>query len=442
MQNQFFELAELVRARLQGDEGFLASFAGEESQFVRFNRSAVRQAGAVAQRYFTLEMFKGKRHASQTITLTGAEDSAPDSAQVIAAVATLRDVLADAAEDPHFLINETPQSTSRELPNALPREDEAVGAILEAGKGHDLVGFYAAGPIHHGFANSYGQRNWDTVHAFTADMSFYLQSDKAVKMDYAGTAWDPMVFRTKAQSARARLEVLARPSKTIAPGGTRVYLSPAAMEEIMSILSWGSFGLAAARTATSPLIRLIEGSAGLSPKVTLAENAAEGLAPRFQGEGFVKPESVALITKGAYAGALASPRSAAEFNVTPNGADGGEAPASLDMAAGDLAEADILRTLGTGVYVGNLWYLNYSDRNACRLTGMTRFATFWVDGGEIVAPLNVMRFDDTIYRMLGGNLVALTAARDLRVSTDTYSARSTSSMRLPGAIVDDLRLTL
>ena len=123
-------------------------------------------------------------------------------------------------------------------------------------------------------------------------------------------------------------------------------------------------------------------------------------------------------------------------------ADAGEAPLALDMAAGDLAEKDVLGTLGTGVYVGNLWYLNYSDRNACRLTGMTRFATFWVEDGEIVAPLNVMRFDDTLYRMLGKNLVALTADRDLRISSDTYEARSTDSMRLPGAIIDDLRLTL
>ena len=54
--------------------------------------------------------------------------------------------------------------------------------------------------------------------------------------------------------------------------------------------------------------------------------------------------------------------------------------------------------MGTGVYIGNLGYLNYSDRTAGRMTGMTRFATFWVEDGQVVAPLNVMRFDDTILR--------------------------------------------
>ena len=38
-------------------------------------------------------------------------------------------------------------------------------------------------------------------------------------------------------------------------------------------------------------------------------------------------------------------------------------PESLDLAAGDLARADVLKTLDRGIYVGNLWYLNFSDRS-------------------------------------------------------------------------------
>ena len=73
---------------------------------------------------------------------------------------------------------------------------------------------------------------------------------------------------------------------------------------------------------------------------------------------------------------------------------------------------------------------------------MTRFATFWVENGEIKAPLNVMRFDETAYRVLGENLVALTAERDLILDADTYSQRSTCSGRLPGALVEDFTFTL
>jgi predicted Zn-dependent protease len=73
---------------------------------------------------------------------------------------------------------------------------------------------------------------------------------------------------------------------------------------------------------------------------------------------------------------------------------------------------------------------------------MTRFATFWVEGGRIVAPVNVMRFDDSIYRMLGENLVDLTSERELLPDASTYEERSTGSSRLPGALLRALRFTL
>lgn len=427
-------------AEIRGDEGFLARFSGEVSDFVRFNRSAVRQAGAVEQRYLTVVLFRGRRHASVTLTLTG--DGGEDRARSRTAIGTLRDILVDTPEDPHFLINTKCQSITRILPAVSAAPEEGVDAVLRAGDGHDMVGFYATGPIHRGFANSFGQRNWDTVQAFNIDLSFYLRADKAVKMAHAGTTWNAAAFAAKAESAKARLAVLTRPAKTIAPGAYRVFLAPAAMEDIMGMMSWGGFGLAAHRSATTPLIKMVKQGVTLNAAVTLTENSAEGLAPNFQNQGFIKPPTVTLIAGGVYRNCLISPRSAAEFGETQNGADGFEAPQALDMAAGTLESAEVLKTLSTGIYVGNLWYLNYSDRNACRLTGMTRFATFWVEDGEIVAPLNVMRFDDTMYRMLGQNLAGLTADRDLLLSTDTYEARSTRSMRLPGAIIDDLRMTL
>ena len=76
--------------------------------------------------------------------------------------------------------------------------------------------------------------------------------------------------------------------------------------------------------------------------------------------------------------------------------------------------------LGTGLFVGNLWYTNFSDRAACRTTGMTRFATFWIDEGEIVAPVNVLRFDDTAYHLLGDKLEGLTDEAEVLLDASTY----------------------
>jgi predicted Zn-dependent protease len=177
--------------------------------------------------------------------------------------------------------------------------------------------------------------------------------------------------------------------------------------------------------------------------VYLSENTGEGLTPAFQADGFIRPNRVDLIRAGKNHDALVSPRSAREYGLTANGAESNdESPQSLDMAAGDLAQSDVLSRLDNGLYINNLWYLNYSDRMNCRLTGMTRFATFVVEGGKIVAPCNVMRFDDSMYRALGTELEALTAEREFLPSTMTYRERQTSSQRFPGALVRDFKLTL
>jgi len=144
---------------------------------------------------------------------------------------------------------------------------------------------------------------------------------------------------------------------------------------------------------------------------------------------------VPLIAAGKLVGSLVSPRTAREFGLPENGANGAEMPESLAMGGGTLAADDALAALDTGLAVGNLHYLNYSDRPACRITGMTRFATFWVENGKVVAPVDVLRFDDTVYRMLGANLEALTAETEFILDAGTYQSRQLASVRLPGALV-------
>jgi len=437
MREAFYELVDKLSRQLRGHEVLLARFSGEQSDFVRFNHSLIRQGGHVEQRRVELELIDGGRHVSGTCTLSGVADE--DGARGRNMLEGLRDCVASVPEDPYLLYSTEPANTTQIGENRLPDSGSMVEAVLEAGKGLDLVGILAAGGIYAGFGNSLGQRNWFATHSFDLSWCYYLAKDKAVKANYAGFEWDPATFERKAREARQQLAILAGPPKTISPGEYRVYLAPAALAEVMRLLCWGGFGLKAHRTKTSSLLKMTEGNHALAPGVTMRENTAQGLSPNFYTGGFLRPPCVAVIENGLFKTALASPRSAKEYSVEPNGT---EAPDSLDMAAGEIPFADVLQRLSAGVYVNTLWYMNYSDRPACRMTGMTRFATFWVENGQIVAPLNVMRFDETIYRMLGGNLIGLTCERDLLPDEHTYGGRSTGSMRLPGALIDKFAFTL
>jgi len=188
------------------------------------------------------------------------------------------------------------------------------------------------------------------------------------------------------------------------------------------------------------LIQMLEQGRTLASSISLSENHARGLAPIFSSDGFIKPDQVQLINSGAYQDCLVSSRSAMEYDSVTNAES--EYPGALDLAAGELPGEEILKELDTGLYINNLWYLNFSDRNACQLTGMTRFACFWVENGEIQAPVDVMRFDDSVYDLLGTNLLGLTEDRELILDSSSYGQRSNRSIELPGVLVKELRLTL
>lgn len=438
MQDYFYQLADELTACCTGGEVLLLGVSGEDSDFVRFNKSLVRQAGAVTQRYLSLELIDGNRHVREILTLCGKkEDDLSRAKQVLA---TLREQLPLIPADPYLLYATEVNHSQQIGENRLGSTEDCLAAILEAGKGKDLVGVFAQGGVYAGFANSLGQRNWFISHSFHFEWCLYDHGDKAVKTSYAGFEWSRDAFARKVADATEQLDVLAQPAKTIDPGAYRVYFAPTALAEFVGMLSWGGFSLKSHRTKTTPLLRMIEAGATMHESVSLAENTREGLAPNFTSAGYVKPDRVELIRAGRYANCLVSPRSAKEYNQTVN-ADG-EAPRSLDVASGGLADDDILPTLGEGIYANQLWYLNYSDMPAGRITGMTRFATFWVEGGKIVAPLNVMRFDETVFNALGANLVALTRRRDFLPSSETYEQRSVSSSRVPGAVIRDFRFTL
>ena len=86
--------------------------------------------------------------------------------------------------------------------------------------------------------------------------------------------------------------------------------------------------------------------------------------------------------------------------------------------------------------------LLYNFKDAARLQKI-RFALFKLGvSGRIVAPVDVLRFDDTIYRMLGANLEALTRETELLLAPDTYRSRQLASTRVPGALVRELAFTL
>src|SRR5256714_10012930 len=156
MQDYFYTLADTITAVLQGDEVFTCTFRGEASDFIRFNRSAVRQAGSVAQRFLSVDLICGQRHAAADVALAG--DLQEDRAHLAQVMAELREQLPYLPADPHLLYATDVQSSVQQGENRLPDSATAVAAGLEAGGGRGLVGVFVAGGIYAGFAKPLRQR--------------------------------------------------------------------------------------------------------------------------------------------------------------------------------------------------------------------------------------------------------------------------------------------
>ena len=438
METYFRELSGKLCAALPAGEVLLLNYQGEASDFVRLNHNKIRQAGHVRQQALHLDLISNGRETAAALQLSGRPDA--DLRQAQGLLGRLREQLPLLPADPHLNYASEVHNTRHQDENPLPAPDEALETLMDAAHGLDLVGVWAGGEMSHGFANSLGQFNWHSSYSFNLDWSIYRAGDKAVKQNYAGLAWDADLLARKILQARDTLKLLGQRPKRLRPGKYRVFLTPSALNELMDMVSWGGFGLKRHRTAQTPLLRMVREGVRLHKDITISENHAAGLTPCFTRAGFIKPDKVTLILAGAYHGCLANRRSAREYDTAVNCAT--EHPQSLEIGGGRLQQNDVFTALDTGLYISNLWYCNFSDRNHCRITGMTRFACLWVEQGRAVAPVNVMRFDESIYHILGDRLEGLTREYEHIVDSSSYEWRSDASARLPGVLVNDFTFTL
>jgi predicted Zn-dependent protease len=425
-----------VSGLTQPDEVWLLNYRGEESDFARLSRNRIRQAGHVAQHQCHLKLIQGRRQVEGSSMLT----QAGDGEGIAELLRRLRDQLRLSADDPHLLYATEIQDSEEIRPIALPEPEAALAALIGAASGLDLVGLWASGPCYRGFANSLGQRNWYASGSFNLDVSMQREGGQPVKLSYAGQSWAEEAITERFHEARLHLDLLATPPKALPPGRYRAYLAPHALAELLGLLGWDGLGLKSHRTLQTPLLQMVREGRRLHPAITLLEDHGRGLTPRFTKAGFLKPERVVLIEQGVYRDCLVDERSAAEYGVAVNAEV--EAPCSLCLDGGSVLASEVSARVDSGLYISHLWYCNYSDRMRCRMTATTRFGCLWVEGGRPLAPIPTLRFDESLYHLLGDGLIGLTDAQELIQDPGTYGWRSTSSMRLPGALVEDVSFTM
>lgn len=436
----FDQLGQALRSHLQPDQHFTLQLLGEQSQFIRFNRAKVRQTGWVQDGQLHLTLMQAGRVGYRGFPFTGVFDS--DWQQALTAFMELQQEVPLLPEDP-YLVLPAGQARSREIHQGkLLTPQESAIAILSEVSGLDFTGIYAAGSLVRGYADSAGQQHWFATDLFSLDYSLFTATGQSVKGTFAGSEWHPQDYAAKLSESKQQLERLSRPTKGLPKGQYRTYLAPSAVADLINMFSWGGVSEAAMQRGGSALALLQRKEKSLSPQFHLSETFQRGLVPRFNELGEIAPVELPIIQAGKLVNTLVSSRTAKEYGIPANGAAAGEYLRSPELAPGSLPALAILTALETGLYVSNLHYLNWSDRPTGRITGMTRYACFWVEQGEIVAPIENLRFDESLYRCFGDQLIALTTTQEYIPEVGTYNHRQLGGVWTPGALVEDFTYTL
>jgi predicted Zn-dependent protease len=440
MENIFNIISENMFTLLNKEEYLTLSFSSESTQFIRFSQSKIRQTGLVDDATLELELIHNNRTCGESFTLSGDTDADIQSATDI--LSNLRMEIVQLPEDPYIVLPEN-NGSSRDIHTGnLLSVESAADALTPAMQSVDLAGIWSSGKIYRGNTNSLGQKHWFSTETFSLDYSLITADEKMVKATFAGSEWNQSDYESFMAKSIKKLEFMKRKAIKVKPGEYRTFIASPGVRDILDMFSWNGLSEASIQQGQSSFGKMRNENSKLSPCFSLNEDFRSGSVPRFNDNGEVAPDVLNLVNGGLLENTLINSRTAKEYNVVSNNAGGGEGVRAPYMAEGELSEADVLKKIGTGLYLGNLHYLNWSDCIGGRITGMTRYACFWVENGEIVAPIENMRFDDSFYNFFGENLEAVSDKVEFNPEVGTYESRSLGGTHCPGVLLSSFSLTL
>ena len=440
MEHYFKAISSYIISKKEVSEEVTITMSGEKTQFVRFNQSKIRQGSDIHQLNLSIAIQKDEKEYSYDFTITG--NATMDNSKVDDIYKICRSRMETMAKAVFFVPFKNNGTSSISNTGELIGITELTNILCNETAHIDLAGILTSGICYRGNTNSLGQSHWFESESFSVDYSLYSEKEKAVKGFYGGTIFDLFSFKITLDESIKNLQYMEKENKILKPGKYRCYLAPAAVNEILSTFCWGGTSQGALKQGNSPLLPYENEDQRLSPKFNLNEDYSLGLTSRFNNEGEVFTEKLPIFKNGLLENLLVSSKTAKEYGLKANAANANESLRSPVIESGELRRENILAELATGLYISNLHYLNWSDQKRGRITGMTRFACFWVENGEIVAPIKDIRFDDTLYNFWGNNLEHVTDFSEIELQNNTYSLRALGGSQCPGMIIKDFNFTL
>ena len=404
-----------------------------ESSLTRFANSEIHQNVSSTEVLINLRIVRGRRVG---VASTGRSDAEGVRALVERAAAIAANVEeledwpglpdADGAEPLEIAWSDGTADASPEL-----RADGAKAVIAAAdAAGVTAFGSFSTDAEAIAVANSKGIRAAErrtTSQLLTVSMGPHDGTGYAEQCAIDATTIDAgAIGREAAERARASANPVP-----IEPGDYPVVLHHYAVVDLLDMLGYLGFSALAVQEDRS---FWDAGRRVGSPLVTITDDGRDpaGLPMGFDAEGVPK-ERLALLDAGvcrdlAYdqqTGARAGRASTGHGLPAPN--PWGPFPTNMVMSAGDASMDELVGGLDRGLLVTRFHYTNPVHPKKVIITGMTRDATFLVEGGRIVGPVRNLRFTMSYLEALA-NVEAV--SRDRRCIRGLMGGSVVPSLRL------------
>jgi predicted Zn-dependent protease len=183
------------------------------------------------------------------------------------------------------------------------------------------------------------------------------------------------------------------------PGSYEVVLEPRAVAAVLLFPAWLGFNGKAHAEGTS-FVHL--GEQQLDERISIWDDGTDprALGRPYDAEGTPK-RRVDLVADGVTVGLAHDRRSAALAGVESTGSSIGQEsfggyPGDLFLEGGDESPEALVGGVERGLLVTDLWYNRILDPKTQVVTGLTRNGLFLIEGGEVVGPVQNLRYTQSV----------------------------------------------
>ena len=318
---------------------------------------------------------------------------------------------------------DTPFDAAR--PQPVLAFDDAVAALSPAARAQAVLAVCRAAQAEKrlasgAFSTSYGESavlNSRGLFAYApatqVDLTFVVQEPEQGASAYGhAVGWQlSQVNAAALASETVRRVLISRQPRPVPAGDYPVVLEPYAVVTLLESLSEAGMGALPVQETRSWMNGRL-GQRCLSPQLTILDDAYDprGLPQAFDCEGMPK-QRVPIVVQGTPISpvydrltAARDGRRASTGHAQPFDEEDwdGPLPENLSVAPGDRTLEELIASMGRGLLVTRLWYVNLLSAQDASVTGTTRDGLWWVEGGELAFPVENLRFDQSLLAALAG----------------------------------------